>query len=566
MRELSLASKLMPKKRDEISKNCITEKNTRKSTSEVWKTFCLLLNIETHETVKGWAQCILCQEFAKYNGVTTSGLKAHKCEKTQRDLTSFFEPSSSSSSTKITFTKNDFNVIRDATIKFVAKDIRPISAIDGRGIRDLIYEMVSIGIKYPKITISDIDRLLPSPRTLGRHLVKRAELSIDKIKYDLNRALNTVGTFSSSIDLYKDRYQSISYLGISCKYNIYENDCIVQKEIIIHVDNVDEEKITGIILRNKIEKVYGEFGLTVEQIRQNIVWITDRGGNVKNSLADFNVRLNCYAHLINNIVKHMCGEETVAKIIKNASSVVKFFKKSVFLTKDLEEALRSHCETRWNNNYYLLLSVSNNYNAMYDILRRKEECRPSENLVQKITCINKNEITQVTSVLKLFADITIQIQAEKYETLHLIWPYYLSIEEHLKGKPDDSPFIDRMKAKGREYIAKNTDDIKPQFMHKLAVFLHPAMKNSNIFKDEERSEIYGYIRAHMSGIVAENVPTSMEMSFSNHNTSITNESLERRGVMNDVFIDFLNPIPGENTSVADELDNYISFAVVPVSY
>lgn len=73
LRELSLASKLIPKKRDEISKNSITEKNTRKSTSEVWKTFCLLLNIKTHETVKGWAQCILYEEFVKYNGVTTSG-------------------------------------------------------------------------------------------------------------------------------------------------------------------------------------------------------------------------------------------------------------------------------------------------------------------------------------------------------------------------------------------------------------------------------------------------------------------------------------------------------------
>lgn len=493
LRELTLASKLIPKKRDEISKISITGKNTRKSTSEVWKTFCLLLNIETHETVKGWAQCILCQEFAKYNGVTTSGLKAHKCETDQQDLRSFFK--SSSPSTKITFTKNDFNVVRDATIKFVAKDIRPISAIEGEGIRDLIYELVLIGKKYPKILISDIDRLLPSRRTVGRHLAKRAELSIEKIKNDLNRALNTVGTFSSSIDLYKDRYQSVSYLGISCKYNIYENDCVIQKEIIVHVDNVDEETITGVILRNKIEKVYGEFGLTAEQIRQNIVWITDRGGNVKNSLTDFNVRLNCYAHLINNIVKKMCGEETVAKIIKSASSLVKFFKKSVFLTKDLEGALRSHCETRWNNNYYLLLSVSNNYNAMFDILRRKEESRPSENLIEKITCLKKNEITQVTTVLKLFADLTIKIQAEKYETLHLIWPYYLSIEEHLKEKPDDSLFIARMKAKGREYMVKIANDVKPQFMHKLAVFLHPAMKNSNIFKNEERLEIYAHIRA-----------------------------------------------------------------------
>lgn len=57
----------------------------------------------------------------------------------------------------------------------------------------------------------------------------------------------------------------------------------------------------------------------------------------------------------------------------------------------------------------------------------------------------------------------------------------------------------------------------------------------------------------------------METSSSNHNTSITNESFEGRTVVNDVFADFLNPIAGENTNVADELDNYVSFAVAPVS-
>lgn len=201
---------------------------------------------ETNEIITQWVQCGQCSNFLKYNGRTTTGLLKHKCPKKDKDqcvLDSFFSiPEKQSENRAIKFTKEDRQKIRDGAEKFIVQDIRPFFAIEGNGLRSLLRSAIQIGRKYPSITENDIDNLIPARLTMRRHVEGKAADSKKDITNSFQQAIDSVGGFSCTSDLYTDKYKSISYLGVTAKMNIIENDTIIQKEFIVHLDEFDAEK------------------------------------------------------------------------------------------------------------------------------------------------------------------------------------------------------------------------------------------------------------------------------------------------------------------------------------
>lgn len=59
-------------------------------------------------------------------------------------------------------------------------------------------------------------------------------------------------------------------------------------------------------------------------------------------------RLNCYCHILNNIVKRMCAVEQVKKIVDDTSSLVSYIRSSGLGT-DCAPQLKKHAPTRWNS-------------------------------------------------------------------------------------------------------------------------------------------------------------------------------------------------------------------------
>lgn len=396
--------------------------------------------------------------------------------------------------------------------------------------------------------------MIPSRQTLQRFLITKANIAKTHIANDLHKALRTVWSFSSTMDTSTSRVQSITYLTITAKIIIYENNCVTKKELVLSVNAMRGKKITGVNIRQKFDAVYKDFGITDYQIRHDIVWITDRGSNVKNALDDCDVRLNCFAHIINSIVKKMCEESTVKTLITNASNLVKYLKKSGFSSNELTEALYSHSDTRWNVNFFLLKSVHNNYNAILDILRRKEENDTSDNCIDKITPLKKGEMKQTMDVLELFADLTKNVQGEQYETLHLIWPYLKRIEKHLAQSPMDPPFIAELKKKGRDYMAKNTKEFAPHILHQVAVFLHPVMKHLGCATASEKTKIYEYVRKNTTELYE-------QTSSINPTIASIGDSAATAGSRDHDFVDFIS----DAITTSDEVANYISLVCPPVS-
>lgn len=538
-------------------------------TSSAWQKFYVLTLKETGKPVNNWVQCIQCSKFLKYNGRTTSNLNNHTCsEKNKKQITinSFANFASTTHQGSIKFTEFDKQVIRDGAEKFIVKDLRPFFALEGDGLRSFLRAAIQIGKRYPCITENDIDRLIPSRRTMKRHVDEKSGYCIDLIKMDLKKAIDTVGGFGCTTDLYTDRYSHKSFLAITVKLNIFENDCISQKEYVIHLDEIVCETKKAENIRKEIILIFSKFDISEEQLNEKTTWITDRGGNIRNALSS-SERYNCFAHLINNIVERMCMKVSVVKtMVSDASALVRYLKKSGLSSNEkFNHALQSYIETRWNTVYYLLTSILDNYNTILQILMDRESRSEKKDLVIKLTCLSKFEMENVSKFLHIFTKMCISIQGEKYETLHLVWPYVKKIETHLKASDNDSDFVNRMKETGRTYLMKekNTKDFQPQMGHKIAVFLHPVMKGLNCASSEEKINIIEHVKGLINQISQSNI------SESNNNVDeIVHQSVSEN---EDIFGDFMcnNTNANGGMSILDnmeELQNYISFQVPMVSF
>lgn len=110
--------------------------------------------------------------------------------------------------------------------------------------------------------------------------------------------------------------------------------------------------------------------------RRNIVFVTDRGSNIIAALSS-DTRLNCSAHLLNNILEHifLMKENEVKRfrylgatltLVQSCKDLVAYFKRAALMEK-LDTALEQTVPTRWNTHVAMLLSVSKNFQKIRDV-------------------------------------------------------------------------------------------------------------------------------------------------------------------------------------------------------
>lgn len=262
---------------------------------------------------------------------------------------------------------------------------------------------------------------------------------------------------------------------------------------------VTEDQKTHTLLQQYLFDKLNEYGITNDQIRTNVYFITDRGSNMK-AMRDIG-RFNCQAHLLNNVVQDMCGEEEVVQIIANVENLVKYLKKSC-LNHHNDISVHQKSSTRWNSITKMFVSVVESYENIYRTLEERKNTGIAlhKNCLAKIECIKKSTLIKLIDLLQPFKEWTDMIEGEKNVTIYHVWPTHVKMRNHLSMSFDpemegdaDFQLIEAMKARGRTYIDKIEEDIKPQNEHLMAVALHPKMKKLRKMDTIERNEIYTMI-------------------------------------------------------------------------
>lgn len=103
-----------------------------------------------------------------------------------------------------------------------------------------------------------------------------------------------------------------------------------------------------------------------------IFFKTSRGSNVKFEDDEVISRLNCYCHILHNVVGAMCNVSAVEKIVKDVSALVSYVRISGLGVK-CEPKLTKFSETRWNTVYDMLHTVLLNYSQIGKIFCQKRK-------------------------------------------------------------------------------------------------------------------------------------------------------------------------------------------------
>lgn len=121
-------------------------------------------------------------------------------------------------------------------------------------------------------------------------------------------------------------------------------------------------------------------------------------------------------------------------------------------------------------------SVDDNFENLDVVLKQlKEEHR--------LTAINRLYLKEILNFLKIFKEISIEMEKSLSPTLYLVWPSSVRLLKFLAPTRIDSVLLKKIKKIARVYYKKNFTLDK---LHRIASFLHPQMKTLKFASDGEK--------------------------------------------------------------------------------
>lgn len=457
-----------------------------KNASHVWDHIYEIHSAE--KKVENLFYCTLCNKvmYNNYSSGNTNAFLRHVCSK-QEDGKSrlIIRPDS----------KKD---LKNASCNFIAKDLRPYSALEGEGLLELCNACMKFGQNYKQATSDDLRSALPSRNTVNSEISRRAIEVKNQIKSVLATAIS-VGGFAVTSDTWTDKYRGYTYICLVAHCNIITDKGIERHRFNLHTDRITELVKSKQVIVKYILEVLGEYGFNEAQVKEFITFVTDRGTNFKYGLlSNGYVRHNCYCHLINNLVKYMAKNSSHAKsIVENAAKVTAYVKKSS-VNHQLEKTLKSFSRTRWNGIQMMLEAIAQNFDKLHGLLYERQRANPKLTCFDEISSLKCDEIVAISNFLKEFKGVSDFLEGETYETLSLVWPIYAQIWISLQPFDDDGErpkmIVEEMKREGLQYFLKNDKDFKPNIRHKLATVLNPQFKRLPKVLENERTDIYDQIK------------------------------------------------------------------------
>lgn len=448
--------------------------------------------------IDNYFHCIVCKEieYSVRSDGNTNKLKRHKCV---QDL-------------QTGICSADKEKLKFAETRFVYMDNKSYNSVEGTGYKQLLKTVFEIGQNNPKVKVDAFERDLSVRNTIKNTIGTVLNETIKLIAHEISLAKKH-NSMSIIIDNWTDNFQRNSYFGIILLLAYTdESGRILRKKYTLNVDEVTEPVKSKQVLAEHLYRVLAKYGLTPDEIRK-IIFIADRGGNIKYMLKDENIlQVYCFAHILNNIVEHMLQDSQIQDLVNCASSLTSYMKCGN-LCKELLTSLKTFSRSRWNGVYIMFKAILTNFQKIIEVLGAKSTLprNPTQkNPMDYITNVNIDLMSKITPVLKPFYEITQSIEGYKDPSIHLVWPYFIKITESVL-KADDGNFyledneygavVENVKTLGRDYISKRFPEIKPQMIHKIATVLHPLCKNLPKIDAYERIAVYRDIEIRIKKMI-----------------------------------------------------------------
>ncbi len=324
--------------------------------------------------------------------------------------------------------------------------------------------------------------------------------------------------------------------------------------------------MTNDVVRKYIDEELEKYG--IHDI-SHLIFVTDRGGALVAAIPPSN-RQNCIDHLINNIVQRALDISDTpewTRLHTQSKSLVTYVKQAA-LQSQLSISLKKENVTRWSSTFNMLNSIQTSWDEVEALLIAR-------NQMHRLDEIDKELLNLVIQFLKPFRDATLDMEASKYPTIHLVFLWRRKLLTHLRVKNDDVAVIEKMKEQTKRYLLNNwiTKDI-----HKTAVFLHPFLRPIIKFSDnpdedgyvDETENVKSLIRLQIEAeninVVGSNTNSSNTSSSSTTSSSenvLVENSRKRYTIMEDI-VQYASSVV--NLSPLDaEIQNYLNTLLLNVN-
>lgn len=209
--------------------------------SEVWTKFHEIFFMDTSQKIDHFYYCVECADIIDnlYLDGNTNRFKRHVCIDNNNN-----NDGNVNNNSKLVISKLDKDKLKTASVKFVAKDLRPYFALECEGLLDLCEASMKFGQKYRRAGRSDLSLALPSRNTVKDAVCKFADDTRKSIADLLKQAIK-FGGVAATTDTWTDDYRKTSYICVVAHICIKQTDRINYQRFVLSTSEINEVVKTG---------------------------------------------------------------------------------------------------------------------------------------------------------------------------------------------------------------------------------------------------------------------------------------------------------------------------------
>lgn len=184
------------------------------SWSKVWSLFEEIYENDTK--LSNFVRCKECECIIFKPTSNTNKMNRHRCQTGENP------------NKRISFDPSVQLFMKEAASQFIAKDLRPFSAVECEGLLDLCAASMKFGQLYRRATRENLADVMPCRNTVRNMINQIAESNRAKISHMIKRAIET-GGIAATTDTWQDNYRKGHYMSIVAHMLIEEKPNIIQR-------------------------------------------------------------------------------------------------------------------------------------------------------------------------------------------------------------------------------------------------------------------------------------------------------------------------------------------------
>ena len=350
-------------------------------------------------------------------------------------------------------------MLSDAIVEFIARDMRPVSVVDGIGFLNLMH------VAEPRYTT-------PCRKTTMELIGRK----YTDLKREIRGYIAQQDWMSLTTDLWTSKAGD-AYISLTAHFVCRNFEMMHRNLETRHLPGVHDHSHLASALRDSTS----EWCIDLDHVS---AFTTDNGSNiVKTVKEDLEViHLPCAGHTLNLAVQSALKVPAISTALSRCKKVITHFNQSRIDREELHlkqqqlglpgHALIQDVQTRWNSTHDMIKRICEQQPAIQAVLHRRRDLVHLE-----ISSGEWRILEDIADLLEPYKDATTYLSSESYPTISALGPLFTEIRSKLSPSESDSTAVRQFKNALAIDMDKRYQDPNVSLILNKASFLDPRFKS-----------------------------------------------------------------------------------------